>query len=76
MKWFNPLVWIGAVWRYSRAHFWAWNASSAWTWASTAFPLSMLYPNWARDLNTIVWPEVKLAVATAADLAVEFLNSS
>lgn len=68
MNWLNPLAWFAALGAYARAHFWAWNISSVWSWVG-AFGTSMAYPEWARDLATTYWPYAREAAVTLWELA-------
>lgn len=46
-----------------------WLVSGLQTMWTTAFPVSLAYPDWARELAYTAWPYVKETVATFWDMA-------
>lgn len=59
-------TWIAGLWFWLKENpVVVWNLSSAQTMATSAFPLSILYPNWARDMAEhapLVWDATKEVV--------------
>lgn len=76
MKWLNPFWLMGAMAAYTKEHFVAWHVSTVATWVGSAFPLSIAYPNWARDLVHTVWPLARDFSLATRDVVLEFLNTS
>lgn len=86
-KWLNPVWWwvgIKGAFEFvsiNPAGFtFTWFASGLQTMWLSAFPVSLVYPNWARDIATEVLPAVKaFSVATwdvSREVFMTFWNTS
>ena len=83
MKWLNPVWWwlgIKAAMEFAYKNplgfTFTWFASGVQTMWTTAFPVSFLHPDWARELVTTVWPVVRDYAAVSWDVLIELWKSS
>jgi len=53
---------IGELWKKATEHSVTWFASGVQTWVTGAFPLAIMYPNWAIDLSAKVLVPAKIWV--------------
>lgn len=79
-QWLNPMWWwlgIQGAAGFAKANplgfGFVWFASGVQTIWTTAFPASLLYPNWARELADTAWPYAKEAAVTAWSTARELV---
>ena len=80
LRWLNPMWWyMGAqgAFEFARSNplgfGFVWFASGVQTLWTTAFPASILYPNWARDMVETAWPAVKQFAVAAWSVAEEIV---
>ena len=52
-----------------------WFVSGAQTMVTSAFPLSMVYPEWAHDLTTHVIDKIPIVWEVAKEVAMELLSN-
>lgn len=82
-KMLNPAWWwLGAKagWEFAKSSpvgfGFVWFASGVQTMWTTAFPASLAYPNWARELVTTVYPVVKEHAVAAWHVVTEILPNT
>lgn len=78
LKWFNPFVWMAWLASYTKKHFFAWHLSSIVSWFQIG-GVSLLYPDWARDIvkySAPMWEETKILCATTIEVIVDLFHNT
>lgn len=68
------------MWSLAKNHWLTWQVAGVWTWALEAFPLTLLYPNWASDLKSNVlvpgWEWASEYVVALVELAGDVFSTA